>query len=113
MTIIRWQQPFQEMEVLRRQMDRMFDELTGIGRDFETNLPWKPAVELEETEDKLILRAQIPGLEAKDLDIDVTRDTVTIRGEHRIEKKTEEKGLYRSEFRYGKFERIVPLPIEI
>ncbi|MGK7872254.1 MAG: Hsp20/alpha crystallin family protein [Xenococcaceae cyanobacterium] len=112
MALIRWQ-PFQEMEHLRRQMDQMFDELTGFNRGYETIAGWKPAVELEEIEDRLILRAEVPGIEAKDLDIDVSRDAVAIRGEHRYGKKTEDKGFFRSELRYGKFERIINLPVEI
>ncbi len=112
MALIRWQ-PFQEMETLRRQMDQMFDELAGFQRGESANLTWKPAVELEDAGERLILRAEIPGVEAKDLDIDVSRDAVAIRGENRYEKKIEEKGFFRSEFRYGKFERVIPLPVEI
>ena len=112
MALIRWQ-PFQEMETLRRQMDQMFDELSGFQRGESANLTWKPAVELEDAGERLILRAEIPGVEAKDLDIDVSRDAVAIRGENRYEKKIEEKGFFRSEFRYGKFERVIPLPVEI
>ncbi len=112
MALIRWQ-PFQEMETLRRQMDQMFDELAGFQRGESANLTWKPAVELEDAGERLILRAEIPGVEAKDLDIDVSRDAVAIRGENRYEKKIEDKGFFRSEFRYGKFERVIPLPVEI
>ena len=112
MALIRWQ-PFQEMETLRRQMDQMFDELAGFQRGESANLTWKPAVELEDAGEQLILRAEIPGVEAKDLDIDVSRDAVAIRGENRYEKKIEDKGFFRSEFRYGKFERVIPLPVEI
>ncbi len=112
MALIRWQ-PFQEMETLRRQMDQMFDELAGFQRGESANLTWKPAVELEDAGERLILRAEIPGVEAKDLDIDVSRDAVAIRGENRYEKKIEDQGFFRSEFRYGKFERVIPLPVEI
>ncbi len=112
MALIRWQ-PFQEMETLRRQMDQMFDELAGFQRGESADLTWKPAVELEDAGERLILRAEIPGVEAKDLDIDVSRDAVAIRGENRYEKKIEDKGFFRSEFRYGKFERVIPLPVEI
>ena len=112
MALIRWQ-PFQEMETLRRQMDQMFDELAGFQRGESANLTWKPSVELEDAGERLILRAEIPGVEAKDLDIDVSRDAVAIRGENRYEKEIEEKGFFRSEFRYGKFERVIPLPVEI
>ncbi|MBD2085813.1 Hsp20/alpha crystallin family protein [Coleofasciculus sp. FACHB-542] len=110
MTLIRWQ-PFQEMETLRRQMDRMFDELASVNRD--APITWKPAIELQDTEDSLILRAQIPGIEAKDLDIRISREAVVITGERRYEKKEQEGGYLRSEFRYGNFQRVISLPVAI
>ncbi len=110
MTLIRWQ-PFQEMETLRRQMDRMFDELASVNRD--APITWKPAIELQDTGDSLILRAQIPGIEAKDLDIRISREAVVITGERRYEKKAQEGGYVRSEFRYGNFQRVISLPVAI
>ncbi|GAX41892.1 heat shock protein Hsp20 [Tolypothrix sp. NIES-4075] len=110
MALIRWQ-PFQEMETLRHQMDKMFDELAGYNR--EVTKTWSPAVELEDTNDQLILRAEVPGLEGKDLDIQVAREAVSIAGETRYENKASERGYLRSEFRYGKFQRTIPLPAAI
>ncbi|MBD2602990.1 Hsp20/alpha crystallin family protein [Scytonema hofmannii FACHB-248] len=111
MALIRWQ-PFQEMETLRHQMDKMFDEIAGYNREVTTKT-WSPAVELEDTNDNLILRAEVPGLEGKDLDIQVAREAVSIAGETRYENKSEERGYLRSEFRYGKFQRTIPLPTAI
>lgn len=108
MALIRWQ-PFQEMEILRRQMDGIFDEMVGINR--EPQMTWKPAVELHDTEDAIILRAEVPGVEGKDLDIRVTREAVAISGEHRYEKI--ERGNFRTEFRYGKFQRVIGLPVAV
>jgi HSP20 family protein len=110
MALIRWQ-PFQEIETLRRQMDRMFDEMNGLNREYQVT--WKPAIELQDRDDNIILRAEIPGIEGKDLDIRVTREAVAISGEHRYEKKAEEKGVFRSEFRYGQFQRVIPLPVAV
>jgi HSP20 family protein len=111
MALIRWQ-PFQEMETLRHQMDKMFDEIAGLNREMTTKT-WSPAVELEDTNENLILRAEVPGLEGKDLDIQVAREAVSIAGETRYENKSEERGYLRSEFRYGKFQRTIPLPTAI
>ncbi|MBW4610292.1 MAG: Hsp20/alpha crystallin family protein [Hassallia sp. WJT32-NPBG1] len=111
MALIRWQ-PFQEMETLRHQMDKMFDEMAGLNREMATKT-WSPAVELEDTNDHIILRAEVPGLEGKDLDIQVAREAVSIAGETRYENKAEERGYLRSEFRYGKFQRTIPLPAAI
>lgn len=110
MALIRWQ-PFQEMETLHRQMDQMFDDMTGLTRNHQVT--WKPAIELQDTDDNVILRAEIPGIEGKDLDVRVTRDAVAITGEHRYEKKAQDKGFFRSEFRYGKFGRVIPLPVAV
>jgi len=68
---------------------------------------------MEDTDSDIVLKAELPGLESKDLDIQVTRDSVLISGEQRREQRSEEKGLFRSEFRYGKFQRIIPLPAQV
>ncbi len=110
MVLIRWQ-PFQEVETLHRQMNQMFNELMASERQSATS--WQPAIELQDTEDNLVLRLEIPGVDGKDIDIHVTREAVAISGEHRFEKETQEKGFFRSEFRYGNFQRVVPLPVPI
>lgn len=110
MALIRWQ-PFGEIEQLRRQMDQMFDDISGING--LSQVTFKPAIELTDDEENLVLRAEVPGVEAKDLDISVGRDAVTIKGEHRYQNETQEKGFYHSEFRYGKFERTIKLPVAV
>lgn len=105
--LVRYWQPFQEIDSVRRQFDRLFNELTSIREETAT---WIPAIELKDVGDAFTLRAQLPGVTAKDLDIQVTREAVSIAGEHRYESKTEEKGYLHSEFRYGKFQRVIPLP---
>lgn len=110
MAMIRWQ-PFQEMETLHSQLNRIFDDMNRF--QSADSMTWKPAIELQNTDENLILKAEIPGIEGKDLDVRVTREAVAISGEHRYEKKAEEKGVFRSEFRYGKFERVIPLPVAV
>ena len=61
MTLIRWQ-PFQEVESLRRQFDRMFDDLADYSRDNElSKTAWAPAIALKDTDESLLLRAEVPG----------------------------------------------------
>jgi len=110
MVLIRWQ-PYQEMTALRRQMDKMFDELANVNS--KSQMTWKPAIELQDTAENVILRAEIPGIEGKDLDVRVTREAVEISGEHSYEKKAEENGHFRTEFRYGKFQRVIALPVAV
>jgi HSP20 family protein len=62
MALIRWQ-PFQEMETLRRQMDQMFDEMTGLNREYQ--MTWKPAIELQDTDENVILRQKFLASKAK------------------------------------------------
>jgi len=114
MTLMRWQ-PWQEMETLRRQFDQLFDELTPVSRDglSTAKRAWAPAVELKSTDTDLIVRVELPGIDAKDLDVQVTREAVAISGEYKSESKTENGQIFRSEFRYGSFHRVVPLPIAV
>jgi len=110
MMLMRWQ-PFQEVETLRRQLDQVFDEFKGFSK--ERSETWTPAIELQDSADNLLLRAQLPGIDRKDLDIQVTREAVLIAGERRYEQHNEDQGYFRSEFRYGKFHRVVQLPLPV
>jgi HSP20 family protein len=112
-TLVRWQ-PWQEMEAVRRQFDRMFEDMVPIRESLlKQEQTWAPAIELTSTDAGFTLRAQLPGVDAKDLDVQVGRNAVSISGEHKFENKTEENGYFRSEFRYGKFQRVIPLPAAV
>ena len=113
MALVRYN-PWQEMNSLQRQLNRLFDDaLTPDNWNDFCNLSKVPAAELNETDDALHLKLEIPGMEAKDLDIQVMADRVAISGERKSETKSEEDGRTRSEFRYGKFSRVIPLPARI
>ena len=113
MALVRYN-PWQEMNSIQRQFNRLFDDvLTPANWDGFDNLSRIPAAELTETDDALHLKLEVPGMEAKDLDVQVMADRVAIAGERRSETKSEENGRTRSEFRYGKFSRVIPLPVRI
>jgi HSP20 family protein len=121
MAIIQWR-PFRDImpwetlpaiENLQDEMNRLFRQLTPNDNGDSELMAFMPSAELEETPAAVHLKLEIPGLEAKDLDIQVTEQSVSISGERKSETKTEEKGAIRSEFRYGKFERIIPLPVHV
>ncbi len=121
MTLIRYN-PWQEMNSLQRQLNRLFDDaLTNDNWGDFSNLSKVPAAELTETDDALHLKLEVPGISAKDLDIQVMVDRVAISGERKSETKSEENGTtrlcgavsFRTEFRYGKFQRVIPLPARI
>jgi HSP20 family protein len=99
------------MESFRRQMDRLFDDMTGYQTSAEQTL--RPAVELHDGGENLILKAQVPGLNADDLDISANRESVTISGEYRHEQQNNDQGTYHSEFQYGQFSRTIGLPVAI
>lgn len=115
MVLVRWNDPFREIETMRRQMDRIFEAMIRREEDAPVNqgVDWVPAVELKDTPDALILKAEIPGVEKENLDVSVTRSAVQITGEHRFEKREEEKGTVRTELRYGRFQRVIPLPVPV
>ena len=109
MALVRYN-PWQEMNSLQRQLNRLFDDaLAPDNWDNFGNFSKIPAAELTETDDALHLKLEVPGMEAKDLDIQVMADRVAISGE----RKSEIKEKTRSEFRYGKFQRVIPLPARI
>ena len=113
MAIIRYN-PWQEINSVQHQLNRLFDDvLTPANWDDFSNFAKVPAAELTETEDALHLKLEVPGIKASDLDIQVTADQVSISGERKEETKSEAKGVTRSEFRYGKFSRVIPLPKRI
>ena len=121
MTIIQWR-PFRDImpwenlpaiENLQEEMNRLFRQVKPNGDGDAELMAFIPSAELEETPEAIQLKLEIPGLEAKDLDIQVSEQSVSISGERKSETKTEEKGIVRSEFRYGKFERIIPLPTHV
>jgi HSP20 family protein len=112
MALVRWE-PFREMDLLRREFNRLFDDaMTPTTRE-NGGFTFVPAAEMEEADGAIHLKLEVPGMEAKDLDVQVTAESVSISGERRSETRTEEKGVTRSEFRYGKFQRIIPLPARI
>ncbi|MBM3295042.1 MAG: Hsp20/alpha crystallin family protein [Candidatus Aminicenantes bacterium] len=111
MAIIRWD-PFRDMVTLRERMNRMFEDVfSGRTDDKEiTASTWAPAVDIYETENDLVLSAEIPGLQEKDVEIKVEDNTLTLKGERRLEKETKEENYHRIERSYGSFYRAFTIP---
>ena len=112
MALFRWN-PWREIATLEQQMNRLFDDALVPATGRERSLVRVPAAEMEETQEAIHLKLEVPGIEAKDLDISVTQNAVSISGERKEETKTEENGVTKSEFHYGKFQRVIPLPARI
>ena len=112
MALIRWQ-PFNEMNSLQRDLNRLFEALAPMEEESNKQMSFMPLAEMEETEDSIHLRVEIPGMDANNLDVQVTKEAVMIRGDRKSMSKSEKNGMTRSEFRYGKFSRTIPLPTQI
>ncbi|MDZ7959156.1 MAG: Hsp20/alpha crystallin family protein [Aulosira sp. DedQUE10] len=112
MTLVRWN-PWREIDTLQRQFNDLFEDTRVPSALLERGLVRVPAAELQETEDAILLKLEIPGMEAKDLDVQVTEKAVYISGERKQETKTEDKDTTKSEFYYGKFQRLIPLPARV
>ena len=108
--IIRWD-PFRTITSLQEQMNRLFEDSFLRGRSEQSSLAtWAPAVDIYETEQELVAKADLPGLEEKDLDVRVENNTLTIRGERKVENKVSDENFLRVERAYGSFTRSFSLP---
>ena len=113
MNLIRWN-AFPEMSILQRQLNRLFDDATqNWNGDANTANGWSPETDIFETETDLVLQADLPGFNAKDIDMVVENNVLTIRGERQFEAKVQAEGLHRMERSYGKFSRSFTLPASV
>jgi HSP20 family protein len=102
--LTRWD-PFAELGELRSRFDRIFDDLTG-GHE----RGWTPAIDVVRDSDKLVMRADIPGIKPEEVKIEVEDDILTVSGEHEESKEEKDKHYLRRERRYGSFSRSIALP---
>ena len=96
---------------LRNEMNRLFEDF--FGEDFGVtvrNGGWAPSVDLSETPEAYIVKAEVPGLDPKEIEVSVDQNVLTIRGERKEEKEEKGKTWLRTERRYGSFSRSIALP---
>jgi HSP20 family protein len=109
--LVRWS-PARDMVSLREAMDRLFEEsflrpdLFGGGETAVSALP----LDMYETESDVVVKASVPGVKPEDIEVTVTGDLLTIKGEFKTEEKTEKRSFLRQERRYGSFCRQLGLP---
>ena len=115
MALVRWD-PARELSSLQSEMNRLFSSFfdpsvaaTGGGNG-PTMRRWHPAMDLVETEDHFVLRADLPGLSEKDVKIEVEDNVLTVSGERRSEHETKQEGFHRVERAFGAFSRSLTLP---
>ena len=107
--LVRWT-PFTEMDRLTHVMNRFFDAPTEA-RGKRADVNWSPAIDVTEDKDKIVLQADVPGLAEKDVDIQIEKDVLTLRGERALERKSDDgEHHYRYERVSGQFVRSFTLP---
>jgi HSP20 family protein len=99
---------------MRRDLDRLFD------RFWEGNVPqfpaiddWRPALDVSETKDAVLVKAEVPGMDAKDIELSLHGDVLTLKGEKNQEQEEKDEHYYRMERTYGAFARAVRLPASV
>lgn len=106
MAIVRWT-PWQELESMQKSLGRLLDDSGALSTEGGN---WMPAVDIRETEDALVVHAELPGIDKKDIKVDVRDGVLSISGERRYEKDVKEENVHRIERAYGSFSRSFSLP---
>lgn len=119
-TLMRWDpframktwDPFEELRTMQREMDRLFGRFLGVERtgEGEHGVPWMPAIESFTKEGKLVIKAALPGIDPKDLEVNLVERELVIKGERKGEKDEKAKDYTYQEIFYGSFERRLLLP---
>lgn len=109
--LIRWE-PAREMMTLREAMDRLFDD--AFTRPLSLRDGWSvPAIDMYQTDDEIVVKAALPGVKADEVQINITGEVLTLKGEMKHEEEKEEKAWHIREQRYGSFERSIVLPTDV
>jgi len=109
--LIRWE-PAREMMTLREAMDRLFDD--AFTRPLSLRDAWSvPAIDMYQTDDEIVVKAALPGIKADEVQINITGEVLTLKGEMKHEEEKKEKAWHMREQRWGSFERSVVLPTDV
>ena len=110
-------EPFEGLREMRREVDRLFDDLfitRRPTRELAMGMPeWAPPVEMYETEGEVIVKAALPNIDPKQVEIMVTNEAITLKGEAKHEEEQKGRNYYRQELQFGAFRRTLPLLTEV
>jgi HSP20 family protein len=110
MALVRFE-PAREVDTLQNEVNRVFDAFFGGGPSSASRARrWVPAMDLVETDDHLVLRADLPGMSKDDVNIEIKDGVLTVSGERRAEQEDRSEGFYRLERAFGSFSRSLSLP---
>ena len=107
MTIVKWD-PFRNVAALQDRINRIFDESFSRTADLDDDISmnaWKPLVDIYETDEAIILKAELPGIKKEDVSVEVKDNVLTLKGVRTEEKEIKEKNYYRKERAFGTFSR--------
>jgi HSP20 family protein len=115
MNLVKWN-PWREMPSLHNRMTRFFDDpfmrLSRMADDDSMGM-WNPAVDLYEKDDHFVIKAELPGVDKKDIKVDLKDRMLTLSGERTYDNEVKEENYYRKERSYGKFQRAFRLPADV
>jgi HSP20 family protein len=109
--ISRWD-PFRDLSVLQDRINRIFSEATRGGAESASTRTWAPVVDIMETPSDLVVRAELPGFKQEDIDVEVTSESLTIKGERPFDETAKEQYL-RVERPYGPFQRSFTIGVPV
>lgn len=111
MNIVRYD-AFRDLRNLQDEMTRLFAGITPVSGDRDDALrgAWSPSVDISENKENLVLEAELPGMNRDDFELSIENNVITLRGERKFEKKTDEENYHRVERSYGSFVRSFTLP---
>jgi HSP20 family protein len=114
MAIVRWE-PFRDLVSTHRDFDRLFREAFTpfFGEGDLSTRTWAPPVDIYETENDIVLKAELPGVDPKDVEVRVEDNTLYLKGERKFEKEVKDENYHRVERAYGSFARSFTLPNSI
>jgi HSP20 family protein len=108
---------FDPFVTFRREMDRMFDDFFGNGggalRSYQETQGLTPAIDIDDTDKQMVVKAELPGVTEKDVEVNLAGDVLTIKGEKKAEREEENGDSYYMERRFGSFARSIRLPFEV
>lgn len=124
MTLIKWS-PQRDIDALRRDIEKTFEDF--FGEDFAVG-PWRPFwrrrrglepsvtlpnIDMYDKKDEIVVKVELPGVEKDQVDITLSEDTLTVKGEAKREEEVKDEDYYRCERCYGSFSRTIELPVRI
>jgi len=116
MELTRWN-PTRDMFSIRKQMNHLFDDVfRPVVRNDDSRLfkwDWHPTVDIYDNDENVVIKAELPGMDKKDIDIDVKNGVLTLKGERNFDNEVKEGKYYRRERTFGKFERFFRLPVKV